>query len=226
MDNIKQKVVSQGGKEAGAVELSPALFDTIVNPGLVHETVCWQLAKRRAGTHATLTRSNMKGGGKKPFKQKGTGNARAGSSISPIWVGGAVVFGPQPRDYGYRLPQRTKFKALASVLTEKRLKNELLIVDSIKVDSGKTKDMVAVLESLGIAGRSVLIVRPGLGDERETALTRAARNIPGVTLIDAAGLNCFDILRHNFLLVEQEALQLLEKRTEKKSAKDRGVIAA
>lgn len=212
MDNVKQKVIDMSGKEVGSVELNGAIFAAPINENLVHETVRWQLAKRRAGTHSTLSRSMMKGGGKKPFKQKGTGNARAGSIISPIWVGGAVVFGPHPRDYSYRLPKRTRKQALCSVLTEKAQQGKLVVLDNLTVDSGKTKDMAALIEKLGLQDQSVLMVVSGTGSEAETKLVRSTRNLECVTAMPVTGVNCHDLLRHSHVLIARDALGDLEKR--------------
>jgi large subunit ribosomal protein L4 len=151
--------------------------------------------------------------GKKPFKQKGTGRARAGSSVSPLWVGGAVVHGPTPRKYGYKLPKSVRRAALLSVLTKKREDGQLTVVDGLSSSEGKTKEMIAVLNNMGLSGKSVLVVA-GTKESSEDflKLSRALRNVSGASLVKVAGLNVYDILKHTHLLIAKEALELLENR--------------
>lgn len=214
----------KGGKttEVGSIDLDPTVFSAKLMPFAVQATVRWQLAKRRAGTHSTLSRSMMKGGGKKPFKQKGTGSARAGSGISPLWTGGAVVFGPHPRDYSYRLNRRTRQQALATMLTEKANKQTLIVVDSLDLAEGRSREMAAALKALGIieSGKAkrqkVLVVISGDGSEGETRVTRATRNIAGATIVPVAGVNCYDLMRHKFLVIGREELNKLTARVSEK----------
>ena len=218
MEGVKHTVKSMAGKEVGSVELSGAVFAVELQPHLVHDTVRWQLAKRRAGTHSTLTRSEMKATGKKPFKQKGTGQARAGSSVSPLWTGGAVVLGPQPRKYGYRLPRRTRAQALCSVLSDKVQTGNLIVVDDLGAISGKCKEFVAALAKLGLEersadrGYSALVIVSDRAPEKRTLIERAARNVPGVTTLPVNGLNCHDLLRHRYLVVAKDCLAEIEAR--------------
>lgn len=208
MEAITCKVVDKNGKEQNALTLDPEVFGVEPHEAMVHEVVRWQLAKRRAGTHATLTRSNMKATGKKPFKQKGTGQARAGSSVSPLWVGGAVVFGPQPRDYEFRISRRTKKAALASVLSEKTAAGKLIVMNEIEVEGGKTKNMVALLEKLGLTGSRVLLVlADGSQKAEQSPAWRSARNISKVKPLAVQGVNVYDILRSDVVVTTSSAIE-------------------
>lgn len=210
MEAIKYKVVSMKGEETGSMELDPQVFGAEVNETLVHETVRWQLAKRRAGTQSTLHRGDMKGGGKKPWKQKGTGNARVGSSVSPLWVGGAQVHGPKPRKYDYRLPKRTRVQALTSVLSDKVSKQGLFILDELKVDSGKTKEMAEILSKIGVGKeKAILIV-----DENE-ALTRSARNLANVRTLKVDGVNVYDLVRSKYVIGSRKGIEAIQERVKR-----------
>jgi large subunit ribosomal protein L4 len=203
---LQTKVRGIDGAEQGEVTL-PELFDEKVREHLVHEVVQMQRARRRAGTASTKTRHFVSGGGAKPWRQKGTGNARAGSSRSPLWEGGAVVFGPQPRSYAYTMPARARRVALRSVLADRFRGGQMTVVDAIELEEAKTKRVVTMLAALGIEG-SVLIVS---GDRNE-ALERAARNLPGVKVLRTEGVNVYDVLRHHHLLVTRSALDALAER--------------
>lgn len=207
--NLQAKVRGIDGSERGDVDL-PALFGEKPREHLIYEVVQMQQAKKRAGTHSTKTRAFVSGGGSKPWRQKGTGNARAGSSRSPIWEAGAVVFGPQPRDYSYGMPAKARRVALRSVLADRLRNGDLTVVDSIELDEPKTKKVVAMLEALGIEG-SCLIVN---GPENE-ALERAARNLPRVNVLRTEGVNVYDVLRHKHLVLSQAAVEALKERLEK-----------
>lgn len=220
------KIVNSDGAEVGSVALNQDLFGARVLSDVVHQNVRWQRAKRRAGTHSVLTRSNMKGGAKKPWKQKGTGRARAGSSISPHWVGGAVVHGPTPRSYEFRMPKALRFKALSSVLTDKATANEVVVVDRFDVKGGKTKLGRVLLEKLKVLDGGVTVVISGKteGVEAEHAFIRAVRNIPGVSLLTTAGVNPYDLLKNRYVLFSKETLEAVQSRTivaKKKSAADK-----
>ena len=208
MSAISYKVLDLKGKEVGSIDLNPEVFGARVRPHLVQETVRWQLARRRAGTHQALTRTMKLGGAKKPYKQKGTGRARAGSSISPLWVGGASIHGPLPRDYDYRLPKRTRRQAMISVLSEKVAQQSLVVLDDLKITSGKTRDMAQALEKLSITGKKVVVIAESL----DTKTIRATQNLPGVTLLPVAGLNVYDLMRHPILMGSRAAISAVEKR--------------
>lgn len=195
-------VVSQTRAKVADVQVPSAIVAGPVRPHLLHEMVKSQLASRRAGTHSTKTRAFVSGGGKKPWKQKGTGRARAGSSRSPIWAGGAIVFGPLPRDYSYKLPKSARRAAVCSALAARHAEGKLVVVDALKLDEAKTKRMVETLKGLGIEG-SALVVLGGADD----AVARAARNLPHVKVIQAVGLNVYDVLGHANLVFTREGLE-------------------
>jgi large subunit ribosomal protein L4 len=199
-------VVNSSNQSVGSVTL-PAVFESRVNDALLFDQVLSQLASRRAGTHATKTRAFVSGGGKKPWKQKGTGRARAGSSRSPIWRGGAVIFGPQPRSYEYRLPASSRRQALASALAQKLRDGQLTVIDQIALAQPKTRELLGILDGLGI-GNSTLVVIAG----RDRNVELAGRNLPRVCVMPVEGINVYDILRHKNLLVTQDGLAAIEAR--------------
>jgi len=203
---LRLPLYSQGKAPVGEVELSARIFASPMRSHLLYETVKMQLANRRRGTHSTKTRAFVRGGGKKPWKQKGTGRARQGSTRATQWVGGATVFGPLPRDYSYRMPLTARRQALCVALSAKNREERLLVVDKLEVASGKTKDMAKAIEALGV--RSALIVLAS-GDLK---LERAARNLPNVKVIEVAGVNVYDLLSHEHLVLTAEALKSLEER--------------
>ena len=196
-------VLSQRNEPVGELTLPADLFSGPVRRHLLYETVRMQQANRRSGTHATKTRAFVRGGGKKPWRQKGTGRARSGSSRSPIWVGGATIFGPQPRDYSYRLPASARKAALRSALAAKAREGKLLVLDKIVLDAPKTKLLVQLAAQLGV--QSAVIVTPG----RDETLERAARNLPLIKVLRAEGVNVYDLLRYDRLVLTQEAVQAL-----------------
>ena len=204
---VSVPVVTQAKAAVGEVQVPAAILSAPVREHLLYEMVRSQLAGRRAGTAATKTRAFVSGGGKKPWRQKGTGRARAGSSRSPLWAGGAVIFGPQPRDYGYKLPRSARRAALCSALAARHADGKLIVVDALKLPEPKTKAMVAALAGLGIAG-SVLVV---LG-AHDAAVERATRNLPKAKVLLAAGLNVFDVLGHEHLVLTRDALDAVVQR--------------
>lgn len=199
-------IVSQRNEPVGEFVLPAEVFAQPVRRHLLYETVKMQDANRRAGTAATKTRAFVSGGGKKPWRQKGTGRARAGSSRSPLWVGGATIFGPQPRDYSYRIPASARRAALASALVLKAREGKLVIVDKIELDAPKTKLVAKLMSDLRIT--SGLIIVPVKND----ALERAARNLPKVKVLRAEGANVRDLLRFEHLIVTPEAVSALAAR--------------
>jgi large subunit ribosomal protein L4 len=199
-------VVNSSNQSVGSVTL-PAVFESRVNDALLFDQVLAQLASRRAGTHATKTRAFVSGGGKKPWKQKGTGRARAGSSRSPIWRGGAVIFGPQPRSYEYRLPASSRRQALASALAQKVRDGQLTVIDQIALAQPKTRDLLGILDGLGISDSTLVVIA---GRDRNVEL--AGRNLPRVCVMPVEGINVYDILRHKNLLVTQDGLAAIEAR--------------
>jgi large subunit ribosomal protein L4 len=201
-------VVSQSRQPVGEVEVPAAVVAGPVREHLLHAAVQSQLASRRAGTVATKTKGFVSGGGKKPWRQKGTGRARAGSIRSPLWAGGGTIFGPQPRDYSYRMPKTARRAALRAALASRHGEGKLLVVDALKLPEAKTKQMVECLRGLGLEGATVLIV---LG-EPDAAIERAARNLPGVKVLPVGGLNVYDVLGHVHLVMSRAALEHLAGR--------------
>jgi large subunit ribosomal protein L4 len=186
--------------------LKEAIFGVKSRPHLLHQTVVMQLANRRAGTAATKSKGFVSGGGKKPWRQKGTGRARAGSIRSPIWVGGGTVFGPQPRDYSYRLPRKARREALLSALTSKNRDGKILVLDKLELEEAKTKLMVKALAELKVESALIVIA------QADAKIERAARNLPKIKVLRVEGLNVYDLVRYDHLIFTEEALKLLEER--------------
>ncbi len=199
-------LMSQGNEVVGEITLPAEVFSGPVRRHLLYETVRMQQANRRAGTAATKTRGFVSGGGKKPWRQKGTGRARAGSTRSPIWRGGATLFGPQPRDYSYRLPASARKAALRSALAAKAREGKVMVLDRIALEAPKTKLLAQLMATLNV--QSALIVVP----ERDDALERAGRNLPLVKVLRAEGVNVYDLLRYERLILTQDAVQALNGR--------------
>jgi len=193
------------GKTVGNVELSDELFAAPVNGAVLHQVATAQLAARRAGTHDTRTRGEIRGGGRKPYRQKGTGRARQGTRTAPHYRGGGTVFGPHPRSYEQRLPRKMKRLALRGALTAKLGDDQLKVIDGFKLDAIKTRDLVGVLRALEANGR-VLVVAPG----RDQNLELSARNLPTVNVILADSLNVVDLIDADLVLIEQPALARIE----------------
>lgn len=206
MAELRVPVYSQTKDAVGEVELPAAIFAEPLRSHLLYETVKMQLANRRRGTHSTKTRAFVRGGGKKPWRQKGTGRARQGSTRAAQWVGGATVFGPLPRDYSYRMPFEARRRALCVALSAKNREGRLVVVDRLEVASGKTKDMVKTVAGLGVHSALVVLGSP------DPMIERAARNLPDVKVIEVAGLNVYDLLGHEHVVVTAEALKGLEER--------------
>ncbi|HVL53998.1 MAG TPA: 50S ribosomal protein L4, partial [Vitreimonas sp.] len=199
-------VYDRTGKDVGSVDLNEALFAAPINEAVLHQAVTAQLAGRRTGTHDTKTRGEVRGGGKKPYRQKGTGRARQGSRTAPHYRGGGAVFGPHPRSYEQRLPAKMKRLALRGALTAKLGDEAVKVIDSFGLEAARTRDIVGVLAALEARGR-VLIVAPAV-DER---LRLSARNLPNVGVILADSLNVVDIINADVLLFEQPALARMDE---------------
>jgi large subunit ribosomal protein L4 len=199
-------VVTQTKEPAGDITLPAGTFDGPVRKHLLYEVVNMQRANKRAGTHSTKTRGEVSGGGKKPWRQKGTGRARGGSSRAPIWTGGAIIFGPQPRDYSYRLPSSARRSALRSALAMRLRENALTVVDKIEIADGKTKSVLQMLGALGLE-KTLIIV-----EAANPLLERAARNLPTVKVLRVEGANVYDILRYPHLVVTRAAVDALRGR--------------
>lgn len=196
----------QDGSQNGNVELNADIFGVEPNENVVFDTILMQRASLRQGTHAVKNRSAVRGGGKKPWRQKGTGRARQGSIRSPQWVGGGVVFGPTPRSYSYRLPKKVSRLALKSVLSQKVLDESFVVVDGLAFDAPKTKEFAAVLAGLNVTTKTLVV----LEDDNVTAAL-AARNLTNVKVIPAKGLNILDIADADKLVITQPALSQVEE---------------
>ena len=200
------KVLNMAGAEVATVELSDAIFGIEPNPVVVHEVVKNHLANCRQGTQSALTRAEVSGGGRKPWRQKGTGHARQGSTRSPQWTHGGIVFAPKPRDYSYVLNKKVKRLALKSVLSAKAAEGKLVVIDSIKMDAIKTADFRKFLNAVKVDGKAVIVT-----PEVDTVIVKSARNIPGVLTTIANMLNVYDIINAQYLVVDQAALAKIEE---------------
>ncbi len=198
-------MVDQNNKKVKDVEL-PSLFSAEARPHLLHAAVVNQLANKRAGTAATKNKALVSGGGTKPFKQKGTGRARAGSSRSPLWRHGGTVFGPTPRDYSYALPKKAKRAALTDALASKVADNKLILVENLTVAEPKTKLVSTMLETLGVQESAVVLI-----NAENKNLTLAARNIPSVKVLRMNNINVYDLLKYRYLITTQEALNAMQE---------------
>ena len=202
-------VVDIKGKKAKSIELPKEQFGVHVHDAVIHQAVVMYNANQRQGTASTKTRSDVSGGGKKPWAQKGTGRSRQGSTRSPLWKKGGIVFGPHPRDFGYSVSRKTRLAALRESLNAKFLGNSLLCVDNLEVLSGKTRDFEAILKNLKVEGRTLAVLD---GTNEKTLL--ASRNIARLTLVRAVDANASDIMSNKNVLVTKEALEVLLKRIE------------
>ena len=196
------------GQKVGNIELADSVFGAPVKEYLLWEVVNAQRAAKRAGTHATKTREHVRGGGKKPYKQKGTGSARQGSTRAPNYVGGGKVFGPHPRDYSYTVPKKVRRAALASALSLRVQEKKLVVLDKLPFDAPKTKRLVGILKALGIPSAVVV-------DGKENVqLSKSARNLPLSKYIAPEGLNVYDILDHEGLIMTEGAVRAIEARVQ------------
>ena len=204
MANIK--VYKQTGAEAGTMTLNDSVFGVEFNEALVHQVVVAQLNNKRQGTKSTLTRTEVRGGGIKPWRQKGTGRARQGSIRAPQWTGGGVVFAPKPRDFSQKINKQMKRGALCCALSGKVADEGFVVVDEIKLAEAKTKEMVKVLDALKIDKRELLVVTDAV-----EAVVRAANNIPTVTTINTSLINVYDVMANEKLVITKEAVKKIEE---------------
>ena len=205
--NPTATVLAADGKEKGTVELAASLFAAPISEAMIHQAVVRQMAGRRLGTADTLTRGEVHGGGKKPWRQKGTGRARQGSLRSPQFRGGAVIFGPVVRDHGYDLPKKVRTLGLKTALSSKQADGKLIVIDEAKLPAAKTKELASRLGKLGL--KSVLFIG---GAEIDQGFARAVRNLPLVDVLPQQGANVYDILRRDTLVLTRDAVQALEAR--------------
>lgn len=200
------KVYKQTGAEAGTMNLDDSVFAVEFNEALVHQVVVAQQNNARQGTKSTLTRTEVRGGGVKPWRQKGTGRARQGSIRSPQWTGGGVVFAPKPRDFSQKVNKQMKRGALCCALSDKLACDAMVVVDEIKLAAAKTKEMVAVMKALGIEKRALLVVT-----DADEAVVRAANNIPTVTTVNSALINVYDVMANEKLVMTKSAVEKIEE---------------
>ncbi|PAY11265.1 50S ribosomal protein L4, partial [Bacillus sp. 7705b] len=192
----KVALYNQNGSTAGDIELNASVFGIEPNESVVFDAILMQRASLRQGSHKVKNRSEVRGGGRKPWRQKGTGRARQGSIRSPQWRGGGVVFGPTPRSYSYKLPKKVRRLAIKSVLSSKVNDNNIIVLEDLTLDTAKTKEMAAILKGLSVEKKALIVT----ADANE-AVALSARNIPGVTVVEANGINVLDVVNHEKLLI-------------------------
>jgi len=197
---------NMSGAKVGEIQLNDAVFGVEVNAAVMHQAVVRQLSNERLGTHATKTRGEVRGGGKKPWRQKGTGRARAGSSRSPIWVGGGITFGPQPRSYYKAMPRKARRLAVKSALSDKVNNSELFVIDELKLAAPKTKEVLNILNNFKVGDAKVLFITDG-----DVNVELSARNIQGVKALPYTNINIFDLLHHDKLFIAEGAIAKIEE---------------
>jgi large subunit ribosomal protein L4 len=194
------------GAQIGEMELNDSVFGVDVNEAVMRQAVLRQLANERLGTHSTKTRGLVRGGGKKPWKQKGTGRARCGSIRSPLWVGGGTVFGPHPRDYAQKMPRKARRLAVKSALSDKVNTGELFVLNELKLEAAKTREVVNIVNNFKFADEKVLFITDG-----DSIMTRCTHNIKGVKSVSAEGMNIFDLLHYTKLFITKGAVAKIEE---------------
>ena len=197
---------NMSGAKVGEIQVNDAVFGVEVNAAVMHQAVVRQLSNERLGTHATKTRGEVRGGGKKPWRQKGTGRARAGSSSSPIWVGGGITFGPQPRSYYKAMPRKARRLAVKSALSDKVNNSELFVIDELKLAAPKTKEVLNILNNFQVGDAKVLFITDG-----DVNVELSARNIQGVKALPYTNINIFDLLHHDKLFIAEGAIAKIEE---------------
>ena len=202
----KVAVYDMNGTQVGDMELNDNVFGIKPNKAVLYDFVKMQMANKRAGTASSKTRAEIRGGGKKPWRQKGTGKARAGSSRSPIWKGGGIIFGPRTRDFSYRLPKKVRRLAMRSALSSKVQEDSIIILDKLSFEQPKTKLMIQVLNNLDINNKTLIVTADG-----NENTYRSARNIPGVKSLKADFVNVYDLLKYDTLLITKEAIEMVEE---------------
>ena len=202
----KVTVYDMTGAAKGELELSEAVFGVEMNAGLVHQAVVRQLASQRLGTHKVKTRAEVRGGGRKPWRQKGTGRARAGSRRSPLWRSGGIIFGPTPRSYAFTMPRKQRRLALKCVLSDKVRSGDLIVLEELDFEAPKTKQMVKLLSDFKIESKALFIT-----EEPKENVERSSNNLQGVKALGALGLNVYDILNHEKLFLTKSAVTKIEE---------------
>ncbi len=203
MANVK--LYNMEGAEIGTIDLNDDIFGVDVNKHAMHMAVVSQLANKRQGTQSAKTRAEVRGGGRKPWRQKGTGHARQGSIRAPQWKGGGVVFAPKPREYGFKMNKKEKALAIKSALTSRVIEDKFFVVDDIKLDEIKTKSVVKMVGSFG-AEKALIVM-----DKKDENVILSARNIPGVTTVTSNALNVFDILKYDKMIISKSAVEQIEE---------------
>ena len=203
---LKTNVYDMSGKLVGEIELSEAIFGITPNESVVHDVVKNHLANVRQGTQSALTRAEVSGGGRKPWRQKGTGRARQGSTRAPQWTHGGIVFAPKPRDYSYTLNKKSRRLALKSVLSAKAAEQNIVVIDAIKMDAPKTKEFAAFLAAVNATGKTLVVTA-----NPDVNVVKSGRNIPGCEVTFANLINVYDVLNAKKLVVDQEALRKIEE---------------
>lgn len=202
----KLALYKQDGSTVGEIELTDSVFGIEPNEHVMHDAVVMHQASLRSGTHSTKNRSEVRGGGRKPWKQKGTGRARQGSIRSPQWVGGGVVFGPTPRKYGYRLPKKVRRLAIKSALSAKVASEQLKVVEDLSLDQIKTKAMIGILEQLNVQGKALIVT-----DAYNETIALSSRNIPEATFVTADNISVLNVLKHDNLIMTKDAVAKVEE---------------
>lgn len=202
----KVALYNVSGAQVGEIELNDSVFGIEPNVHVLSDAVLMQQASQRQGTHKVKGRSEVRGGGRKPWKQKGTGRARQGSIRAPQWKGGGIVFGPTPRSYAYKLPKKVRRLAIKSALSSKVVENEIIVLDQLQLTQPKTKEFVAILKNLNV-GSKALVVAPNFDEN----VAKSARNIPGIKFVTAEGINVLDVLVHDKLIITKEAVAKVEE---------------
>ena len=203
---LKTNVLDMSGKVVGEIELSEAVFGITPNQSVVHDVVKNHLANLRQGTQSALTRAEVSGGGRKPWRQKGTGRARQGSTRAPQWTHGGIAFAPKPRDYSYTLNKKAKRLALKSALSAKAAETAVVVIDQIKMDAPKTKEFAAFLNAVGVQGKALVVTAAV-----DANVVKSGRNIPGCEVTFANLLNVYDVVNAKYLVVDKAALQKIEE---------------
>ena len=201
----KVSVYNMDGKEVGTTELSDAVFGVEVNEHLVHMAVLSQLANKRQGTQKAKTRSEVSGGGRKPWRQKGTGHARQGSTRAPQWTGGGMVFAPVPRDYSFKMNRKEKTGALKSVLSDKVNENKLIVLDELKLDEIKTKRFAEIMKNLNVDKAYVILA------DKDDVVSASAKNIPAVKTTQTGSISVYDALKYGTVILTQDAVKKIEE---------------
>lgn len=204
MPNVS--LYNQSGSKVGEIDLKETIFGIEPNNHILFEAIVMQRASMRQGSHKVKNRSEVRGGGRKPWRQKGTGRARQGSIRSPQWRGGGTVFGPVPRSYSYKLPKKVRRLAIKSALSTKVLEENIIVLDALTLDAPKTKEMINVLKNLSV-DKKALIVTEAIDDN----IALSARNIPGITVVSAAGVNVLDVIAHEKLILTKAAVEKVEE---------------